>query len=160
MLTIFIITVISCPSCWSCLRLTECLMKWTGWLPERKARRPLTNRSRVRSPMMLCWINGGSWEGTREEMHLRQGDGTKNICNVAFLMCRWGHPDCRPAGSNRESGDAAARDSSDSIKWAGPDGTASWHLYHYAAEGTDSHIHHPHHPGQICAYLSTLWSQY
>lgn len=75
-------------------------------------------------------------------------------------MRRWSHPDYRPAGSNRESGDTAAWDSFDSIKWAGPNGPAAWHRYHYTAERTESHVHHPNHPGQICAYLSSLWPQY
>lgn len=43
------------------------------------------------------------------------GDEVMKTC-VAFLTCRRGHPDRRPAGPNRESRDAAARDPFDCFK--------------------------------------------
>ena len=95
--------------------------------------------------------------GHEEEMHLCHTKVLKLSVMLMFLTCRWGHPDCRPAGSNRESCDTAAGDSFDGVKRAGPDIPAAWQLYHHTAKRTDSHVQHPHHSGQICAYIYTLY---
>lgn len=90
----------------------------------------------------------------------RDASLSKTFCDVLSLMCRRGHTDCRPAGSSGESSDTAAWDPFDSFKRAGPDSPSAWHLHHYTAERAESHIHHPDHAGQICAYSSTLLSFY
>lgn len=90
------------------------------------------------------------WEGMRR--------GFISVTGLrSVMLCRRSHPDGKRAGSNRESCGAAARDSSNSFEWAGPDGPAFWQLHHYSAKSTVSHVHHAHHSGQICAYLSTSW---
>lgn len=152
----FLFMLMSCPSCWSCLKLTECLMKWTGLLPGRKVRQLLTNWAVVRSLSHWCSL----WLMLRRKRCVCQQVVLKCKRCCVSLMCRWSHTDCRSAGPSWESSDAAAWDSLNSAKWAGPDGPAAGHLHRYTVKRTDPHVYHPHHAGQICAYLSTWCSEW